>query len=163
MSKQTNNQPKASRPHMKGYGVPKSMAGALSWDWAEKRLTDSHNYWLTSVRPDGAPHAMPIWGIWLDGAYYFSTSATSRKRRNLARNPHCVICNENAAEAVIMEGVAQQPKEEEVPKQAFTDYKRKYGWDLDPKLGPVWMVRPKIVFAMPEKQFPKGVTRWKFE
>ena len=34
MSKQTNNQPKASRPNMKGYGVPKSMAGALSWDWA---------------------------------------------------------------------------------------------------------------------------------
>jgi hypothetical protein len=30
-------------------------------------------------------------------------------------------------------------------------------------MGPVHEVRPKTVFAMPEKQFPKGVTRWKFE
>jgi nitroimidazol reductase NimA-like FMN-containing flavoprotein (pyridoxamine 5'-phosphate oxidase superfamily) len=148
---------------MQGYGVPESMEGALPWAWAEKRISESHNYWLTSVRADGAPHTMPIWGIWLDGAYYFSTSATSRKGRNLQHNPKCVICNENAAEAVIMEGVAQQLTDDEIPKRAFSDYKTKYSWELDPKQGPVWVVRPTVVFAMPEKQFPKGVTRWKFE
>ena len=147
---------------MQGYGVPQSMEGALHWAWAEKRLSESHTYWLTSVRADGAPHTMPIWGIWLDGAFYFSTSATSRKGRNLQRNPRCVICNEDAAEAVILEGIAEQIKDDEIPRRAFTDYKTKYGWELDPKLGPVWVVRPSVVFAMPEKQFPKGVTRWKF-
>lgn len=163
MSKQTDHPPQASRPRMQGYGVPKSMEGALPWAWAEKRLSESHNYWLTTVRLDGSPHTMPIWGIWLDGAYYFSTSATSRKGRNLQHNPKCVLCNDNAAEAVIVEGIARQLKDDEVPKQAFSDYKTKYNWELDPKLGPVWVVSPKVVFAMPEKQFPKGVTRWKFE
>jgi len=163
MPKHSSNQPEASRPRMQGYGVPESMEGALPWAWAEKRISESHNYWLTSVRADGAPHTMPIWGIWLDGAYYFSTSATSRKGRNLQHNPKCVICNENAAEAVIMEGVAQQLTDDEIPKRAFSDYKTKYSWELDPKQGPVWVVRPTVVFAMPEKQFPKGVTRWKFE
>jgi nitroimidazol reductase NimA-like FMN-containing flavoprotein (pyridoxamine 5'-phosphate oxidase superfamily) len=161
--KKAGSEPKASRPDMAGYGVPKSLEGALPWEWAEQRLGKSHNYWLTSVRPDGAPHTMVVWGIWLDGAYYFSTGATSRKGRNLQQNPHCVVCSENAEEAIIVEGVARKLDDDAIPPQAFTDYKAKYGWDLDPKVGPVHEVRPKTVFAMPEKQFPKAVTRWKFE
>jgi nitroimidazol reductase NimA-like FMN-containing flavoprotein (pyridoxamine 5'-phosphate oxidase superfamily) len=146
----------------KTYGVPQSMDGALPWEWARKRLSESHNYWFTTVREKGGPHTMPVWGIWLDGAYYFSTGASSRKARNLRQNPNCVVCNENAAEAVILEGVAQELDPGQVPQQAFTDYKAKYGWELDPQRGPVWMVRPRTVFAMPEEQFPEGVTRWKF-
>jgi len=160
---EANNRPKASRPQMQGYGVPESMEGALPWDWAEKRLRESHNYWLTSVGANGAPHTMPVWGIWLDGAYYFSTGATTRKGRNLQQSPRCVVCNENAEEAVIVEGVAQQLKATEIPSQAFSDYKNKYDWELDPQRGPVWVVRPTTVFAMPEKQFPSGATRWRFE
>ena len=156
-------EPRASRPLMKGYGVPKSLEGALPWTWAQERIATSHNYWLTTVRPGGVPHTMLVWGVWLDGAFYFSTSATSRKARNLQQNSNCVVCNENAEEAVIIEGVACKLSESEIPRQAFIDYKRKYGWDLDPKMGPVQKVSPKTVFAMPEKLFPKGVTRWKFE
>jgi len=160
---QLKTAPKASRPHMKGYGVPKSLKGALPWSWAEERIAKSHNYWLTTVKPDGAPHTMVVWGVWLDGAYYFSTSATSRKARNLQQNSNCVVCNENAEEAVIVEGIARRLSGNEIPPQAFADYKAKYGWELDPKTGPVYEVRPRTVFAMPEKQFPKGVTRWKFQ
>ena len=155
--------PKASRPDMKGYGVPQSMKGALPWSWAEERIRKSHNYWLTTVRPDRTPHTMVVWGVWLDGAFYFSTSTTSRKGRNLKQNPNCVVCNENAEEAVIVEGVARRLNDSEIPQQAFTDYKAKYDWELDPKMGPVHAVHPRTVFAMPEKLFPKGVTRWKFE
>ena len=106
---------------------------------------------------------MVVWGVWLDGAYYFSTSATSRKGRNLQQNPNCVVCTENAEEAVVIEGVARQLDDDKIPPQAFTNYRAKYAWELDPKMGPVFEVRPRVVFAMPEKQFPKGVTRWKFE
>ena len=148
---------------MDGYGVPASGEGMLPWSWAAERLTRSHNYLLTTVRADGAPHVMPVWGIWLDAAWYFSTSATSRKSRNLEQNPQCAVCNDNVEEAVIVEGSAQRLKDDEVPKQAFVDYKAKYGWDLDPQRGPVWKVAPKTVFAMPEKQFPEGVTKWVFE
>lgn len=148
---------------MEGYGVPKSMKGALSWEWARKRLTESHNYLIVTVRPGGAPHAMPIWGIWLDNAFYFSTAKTSRKARNLQKNKHCIICTENVAEAVIVEGMARSLATGNVPQQAFEKYKAKYAWELDPKLGPVIAVQPRAVFAMPEKQFPKAVTRWRFD
>ena len=147
---------------MKGYGVPKSLKEALPWSWAEERLGRSHNYLIITVRPNGAPHAMPVWGVWLDGSFYFSTSATSRKARNLERNRQCVVCTENAAEAVIVEGIAQKLNDKDIPPQAFPDYKAKYGWELDPKIGAVFAIRPKVVFAMPEKLFPKGVSRWQF-
>jgi nitroimidazol reductase NimA-like FMN-containing flavoprotein (pyridoxamine 5'-phosphate oxidase superfamily) len=147
---------------MEGYGVPSSSDGILPWEWAVERLSKSHNYLITTVRPDGSPHVMPVWGIWLGGAYYFSTSAASRKARNLEQNPKCVVCNENVAEAVILEGTARRLPDNEIPAQAFVDYKAKYAWELNPKQGPVYVVLPKQIFAMPEKQFPQGVTKWVF-
>src|SRR5271154_6291349 len=98
--------PKASRPLMPGYGMPKTAKGLLPWKWAEQRLKKSHNYWITTVRPDGSPHTMVVWGLWHDGRFLFSTGGQSRKAKNLAQNPHCIIATENAAEAVIVEGEA---------------------------------------------------------
>ena len=152
-------EPRVSRPRMDGYGVPQGPEGMLPWKWARERLSRSHNYWLTTARPDGMPHAMPVWGVWLDGAWYCSTAATSRKARNLAENPRCVVCNENAEEAVILEGEARQLRASEIPRAVLAEYKGKYGWQLQ---GAVFEVRPRVVFAMFEKQFPASVTRWDF-
>jgi hypothetical protein len=51
---------------------------------------------------------MPVWGIWLNGAGYCSTGTKTRKAQNLAKNPYCTVCTENAEEAVIFEGVARK-------------------------------------------------------
>ncbi len=99
--------PKSSRPLMMGYGLPESKKGLLPWKWAERRLKQSHNYWITTVKPDKTPHTMVVWGLWLDGAFLFSTGSQSRKARNLARNKSCVVCTENASEAVVVEGTAE--------------------------------------------------------
>jgi hypothetical protein len=100
--------PKASHPYMPGYGLPKGKKGLLPWSWAIQRLEKSHNYWVATTRPDGAPHVMVVWGLWLDGFFIFSTGRQSRKARNLAANPKCVICNELAHEAVVVEGIARR-------------------------------------------------------
>ena len=158
------NAPTASRPLLPGaYGVPKDLKGSLSWAWAKKRLIDSHNYLIITVRPDCRPHAMIVWGIWLDDAYYFSTGSTTRKAQNLAANPNCIICNENVEQAVIVEGKAQKLEVPHIPKDAFPLYFEKYGWKLDPEMGDVYKLTPSKVIAMPEKLFPKGATRWLFE
>lgn len=158
-----NPEPQASRPHMDDYQVPRALEGTLSWEWARTRLITSHNYWLTTTRPAGAPHTMPVWGIWLNNTWYCATSARSRKARNLAKNPHCVVCTENAEEAVILEGAARTLPAGEIPRQAFVDYHAKYGWELGETAGSVLLeVRPRVIFGMPEKQFPQGVTCWNF-
>ena len=69
----------------------------------------------------------------------------------------------NVEEAVIVEGQARQLTSDEIPPPAFTLYKKKYGWKLDPEMGPVFKVSPRVVFAMPEKLFPGGATRWIFD
>jgi len=156
--------PKSSRPVMpQVYGIPATMKGSLPWDWARDRLTNSHNYLITTMRPDSRPHTMVMHGIWLENAYYFSTGSTTRKAKNLAVNPNCVVCNENVEEAVIVEGQAWQLAVSEIPAAAFGLYQKKYGWKLDPELGPVFKVTPRVVFAMPEKLFPAGATRWLFD
>ena len=163
MNKKSVANPTADRPHMPGYGVPASRKGILSWKWAGQRLVRSHNYWFCTTRPDGSPHVMPIWGVWVNGIFCFSTGRESRKARNLAVNPRCVICNEISKEAVIVEGRAEELTDPDRIKELGRPYARKYKpWKLDPKLGPIFIVRPNVAFGMYEKKFANAATRWKF-
>jgi ribosomal protein L24E len=160
--------PKPSRPHAPGYGFPKGTKGLLPWSWAEQRLKKSHNYWITTVKPDGSPHTMVVWALWQDGRLLFSTGSKSRKSRNLARNPNCVACTEDAHEAVIAEGIAEIA--DVAARRKFLPlYEKKYKFDMggmkDGILSmkePVFAVRPRLVFALWEKHFQTKSTRWKF-
>jgi pyridoxamine 5'-phosphate oxidase-like protein len=153
-------EPTASRPYMPGYGLPKGTKGLLPWRWAETRLARSHNYWLITVRPDSTPHAMLVWGIWVDGRFYFSTGRQSRKARNLAVNRACIVGTERADEAVVVEGNAVEITDAARFKTLGVTYQRKYRpWKLDPSLGPVFEVEPRVIFGLREKTF-KNATRW---
>src|SRR6202021_4344105 len=92
-----------SRPQMPGYGLPAGAKGLMPWTWAEQRLKRSHNYWITTVKPDGSPHTMVVWGLWQDGRFLFSTGSKSRKARTLAENTTCIVGPEHATEAAIAE------------------------------------------------------------
>lgn len=52
---------------------------------------DRHTCWLATNDPDGAPHVTGMGAIWHDGAFWFETGRTSRKGRNLARDPRCAL------------------------------------------------------------------------
>jgi PPOX class probable F420-dependent enzyme len=41
--------------------------------------------------PDGAPHSIPLWAILEDGRIAFFTQPTSRKARNVARDPRVAL------------------------------------------------------------------------
>src|SRR4029077_3935336 len=97
-------EPKASRPTVPGYEFAAKKTGLLSWKWASDRLKKSRQYWIATTRPDGVPHLMVVWGLWLRHCLWFSTGAASRKARNLVANPRCVIGTDDAAEAAIIEG-----------------------------------------------------------
>ncbi len=147
---------------MPGYGISPKKAGMLPWKWAEKALADSREYWMVTVRPDGKPHAMIIWGIWLEGAFWFSTGGKTRKARNLAGNPNCIVCTQNAAEGVILEGVAELVTDAALKQKLDSPYNGKYGMGGGGS-EPVYRVRPQRVFGLIEKTFPKTATRWTFD
>lgn len=155
-------QPKSSRPHMPDYGIQTSRKGMLPWKWAEQRLKKSRQYWISTVRPDGSPHTMIIWGLWLDGRFLFSTGAKSRKARNLERNPGCVIGTENAEQAVIVEGEVQLSRDPVLRKQFVALYEKKYKWDMTGFEEPMYVMQPRVAFGLYEKKFTGSATRWQF-
>lgn len=143
---------------MPGYGIQESTKDVLPWSWAVDLLNRARNPVLSTVRPDGRPHAMPLWGLWLGDVYCFSTAITSVKSENLKKNPACVITADNGDDAVILEGRAEIAP---LP-DGFTDaYKEKYGETIDE--GPIWILRPTVAFAFQATEdFPKTATRWVF-
>lgn len=157
------SEPVASRPHMPGYGISESLDGILPWSWAEERLCSSRNYWVSTVRRDGRPHAMPVWAVWLNGTLYFSTARTSVKARNLYANPSCVVSTERADQAVILEGTAAVVDDRAVLRPAWDAYKAKYDWGLEGES--MFALRPRVAFAFIEtaEQFATAATRWTFE
>lgn len=162
--------PRASRPQSPGYGLPKNKKGLLPWKWATDRLSTSKQYWVATVRPDGRPHVMPIWGLWQDGAFLFSTGSQSRKARNLDENPHCVVCNEDSEEAVVVEGVAERLRDPASVRDFIRGLEKKYRYDLSGMAEgmtelaePVFVVRPCTAFGLWEKKFVETATRWQFD
>ena len=161
--------PEASRPYMPGYGTlgPHEGGGLLRWSWAEQRLASSHDYWLSTVRPDGRPHLMPVWGVWLDGALWFSSSLSSRKARNLARDPRCSVATDDAFEPVVVEGVAERVSDRDLLHQFAQAVNIKYETDIadefyDPDVNGCWRVPPRWVFSLTERNFTGSPTRWRF-
>jgi len=153
---------------MPGYGLPKGKKGLLPWSWA-RRLEQSHNYWITTAKPDGSPHTMIVWGLWLDGVFLFSTGRQSRKARNLTKNQHCVVCTEQANQAVIVEGIAEEVADVDLRRVFLKRYERKYSFDMSgfesdilSLKEPIYAVRPVVVFGLDEKKSLKAATRWQF-
>jgi nitroimidazol reductase NimA-like FMN-containing flavoprotein (pyridoxamine 5'-phosphate oxidase superfamily) len=105
--------PQADRPVMpEGYGLPISTEGLLAWADVEARLVASTSYWLATVRPDGRPHVVPRWGVWLDGRFWYDGSPATVHARNLVVNPACSLNLENGTQAVIVEGESQLARAE---------------------------------------------------
>ena len=164
-------EPKASRAYWPDalQNPSDATTGLKPWGWALERLEKSHNYWMATSRPEGRPHVMPVWGIWWEEAFWFSTGRRTRKAKNIAADPHCVIATEKADEAVILEGLAQEITDRGVWKQLVPVYNRKYGRDVGPLLETsnscVFRVQPQIAFGQDEhaENFTEAVTRWHFQ
>ncbi len=156
--------PKTSRPKMPGYGIVDANAGKglLPWSWARERLANAHNYFLATARTDGRPHSMPVWGVWVDDRFCFSTGEKSRKARNLAANAYCVLSPDDAREAVIVEGVAERARAGAYLERAAAAYYEKYNWRLEPSMGPIFIVRPRIAYGLIEGDMTATATRWDF-
>lgn len=87
--------------------MPATDDGLLGWDQVLGRLEASLHYWLATVRPDGTPHLVPRWGVWLDGRFWYEGAPTTRHARNLQVNPAVTLSLESGSEVVIVEGVSE--------------------------------------------------------
>lgn len=154
---------------MPGYGLrgPQEGTGLLTWAWAEQQLKDSRNFWLATHWPDGRPHVMPVWAVWLDGAVWFSCSNASRKSRNLAHDPRCTVTTENASSPVVVDGTASLVTDMAALRALLDAENAKYGTNygiemLDPASNSAFRVQPYWAFALVADDFTGSPTRWTF-
>lgn len=154
-----------ARPNMPEYGISSKEEGLMSWEWVDEQMAKSRNYWIVSTRPDGSPHAAPVWGLWLEGRLYFGSAPSSRKARNFAHNPEIVVHLESGDETVIMEGRVRQETDQEVNRRVGALYAPKYAMPAneDPSPGGYFVFTPYTVFAWTEKDYPNTATRWTFK
>lgn len=72
---------------------------------------DAHNArttWLTTLDADGSPHVTPVGALWVDGSFWFQTGATTKKARNVARDPRCSVAVSLRDADVVVEGDAER-------------------------------------------------------
>ena len=96
--------------------------GHVSWDWIDAQLRAHRSVWLSTTRPDGRPHAMPVWYWWDGTALYFITARTTQKARNLASSNQVVVHGWDGDDVVILEGTAAavtDPTEHDRLEQAW--------------------------------------------
>jgi hypothetical protein len=95
--------PKITRPDFPP-GYVDSPKSEMTWESVAGQLREARHYWLCSVRPDGRPHCVPRWCVYLDGRIYYDGSPETRHARNIALNPQVALHLESGAQAVILEG-----------------------------------------------------------
>jgi pyridoxine/pyridoxamine 5'-phosphate oxidase len=156
------SEPRASRPNLPGYGIDAGTESLLQWSWAREKMTRARNYFLATTCPDGRPHMMVVWGLFLDDQFLFSTGHQSRKGKNLAADPRCVVTPDDGEEAVIFEGVAGELVDPQLRARWVAEYQAKYNIDVSSMPDPVLVVRGVRVFGQIEKTFTQTATRWTF-
>lgn len=77
--------------------------GTLDWRPVAARLTagvsqapgtggpDRHTWWIATINADGSPHVTGIGALWHRDAIWLETGPSTRKARNLARDPRCTL------------------------------------------------------------------------
>jgi PPOX class probable F420-dependent enzyme len=161
-------EPRATAPLIPaGYGVPTDGSGGerLPWSWAVERLEAARNYWICTTRADGRPHAVPVWGIWLDDAVWFATGRTTLKARNLARDPSVVVHLESGDETVILEGEVEEATDANALARYVDAYEAKYEHRPDPSdpSNVTYILRSRVAQTWTEREYSQTATRWMFD
>jgi pyridoxine/pyridoxamine 5'-phosphate oxidase len=132
--------------------------------------------WLSTTRPDGRPHTAGVGALWLEDRFYFTSGPRTRKSRNLAENPNCVISLSLPDIDVVVEGTAVRVTDDATLQRLAQRYADQ-GWPASvkdgaftaeysaPSAGPppwhLYVVTPTVAFGVATAE-PYGAMRWRF-
>ena len=152
----------------------------IPWSRALEALevADARNqtHFLATTRPDRRPHVAAIGALWVDGRFYFTSGAGTRKSRNLAENPNCVISVSLTGIDLVVEGTAAKVTDDETLERLAERYAAQ-GWPASvkdgaftaeysaPSAGPppwdLYVLTASTAFGVLTIE-PGGATRWRF-
>ena len=112
-------------------------ASVVPWSTAVETLNKAEVFWVTTIRPNGRPHVVPVLALWLDDALYFTTGEIERKAKNIAANPYVTVSTGvnimGETLDVIIEGDAVRQIDKSKLQRIADAYVTKYGegWTYD--------------------------------
>ena len=127
------------------------MTRRLGWSDVAARLAAARSYWLHTTGPDGAPHAVPVWGAVLDDVLYLYSERSTVKACNVARDPRVVIHLPDPEDCLIVHGTLEDlgdPRELPAVVAALDEAypaadDRAYLPSADPSFDVIWALRPQ--------------------
>ena len=161
----------------------------LDWGAIEARLgagltlvpgtggPDRHSCWLATTNADGSPHVTGIGALWTDGCFWFETGRSTRKGRNLARDPRCTLSLATKEFDLVVDGDAAVVTDPAVVADMAARWAPEWPCRVDetglaltaefsaPSAGPppwhVYRLTPRTATALATVE-PGGATRWRF-
>jgi general stress protein 26 len=152
----------------------------IPWSTALEQLESAQprtqTPFLATTRPDGRPHVAAVGALWDKGKLYFVSGAGTRKSRNVAQNPNCVISMSLTGIDLVVEGTAAKVTDDKTLQRLAKRYGDQ-GWPATvkdgafthefsaPSAGPppwdLYEVTPTTAFGVLTVE-PGGATRWRF-
>src|SRR4051794_28313140 len=162
----------------------------VDWTRIESRLVEGftqapgtggpnrHTCWLATINADGSPNVNGIGAAWVDGAFWFETGQSTRKGKNLARDPRCTLSLAADEFDLVVNGTAELVTD----RAAVADMAERWaaeGWPARvdesgmaftaefsaPSAGPppwhVYRLTPRAATALSIAE-PGGATSWRF-
>ena len=106
--------------------------GFIPWRKIDHYLRAFRSIWVSTTRPDGRPHAVPVWYFWDGKNIYFISGRSLQKSRNLARQPWIVVHAGDGDDVIILEGQAEVVRDRDELEWIDKAYRDKY---VDPGSG----------------------------
>lgn len=158
------------------YGHP-----PIPWSRAERQLEGdigpNGRHFLATTWPDGRPHVAGVGALWDGGKFYFVSGPGTRKSRNLAERPACVISANLPDLDLVVEGTARKVTDQATLERLAKRYDAQ-GWPASvqgdaftapysaPSAGPppwdLYEFTPTTAFGVASGE-PHGATRWRFD
>lgn len=71
-----------------------------------RRLEEAESCWLTTVTTTGAPHAIPVWAVWHEGAAWVYSAQSTRHVRHVQADARVTLHLPETHEVVLVEATA---------------------------------------------------------
>ena len=126
----TGSTSRAALVHGSGRSILRNVTGSLEHQRVpiDERLRSEPTVWLSSTRPDGRPHVVPVWFNWDGRVFDLFSKPHAQKVRNLRERPAVMLAvgqPEAEFDVELVEGTAAilpQPTAEVIRPTMFEKY-----------------------------------------
>ncbi len=96
-----------------------------------QRLEEAESCWIATTDSAGAPHTVPVWAVWHEGAAWIYSAQNTRHVKHVRLNPRLVLHLPETHEVVLVEATATIVETKAMIEALAPTFKSRYAMDLE--------------------------------